>query len=94
MGAAIVLNDEQWCTSEYVVGSANMTMVQLVALALCYCFSLYHVIEEWRKPLRGGGRKGIPIWQFLEGLYYLIFSFGTTLLGGLLLGCHEFEGTA
>jgi hypothetical protein len=27
----------------------------------------------------------------MEGIYYLVFSFGTTLLGGLLLGCHDFD---
>jgi hypothetical protein len=39
-------------------------------------------------------RKKIPSWQFVEGIYYFFFSFGTTLLGGLLLGCHDFDSAA
>ena len=126
--------------SKYVVGSANMTNVQLVALALCYCFSLYHIIDEWydvvkssvncavilknrcsqaqassyewktegaylavRAPIFtariGSGNKlntnlmmmsGMHECRFAEGLYYLVFSFTTTILGGLLLGCHDY----
>ena len=58
----------------YVVGSANMTMVQLVALALCYCFSLFHIIEQWRAPLRSNGRKGMPVWQFMEVRQHALFA--------------------
>ena len=53
LGAGLVLDDARWRTKDYVTGSQNMTMLQLVALAICYCFSLFHIIEQLYRKYTG-----------------------------------------
>ena len=67
-----------------------MTMLQSVVLATCYSIFLWNIIEPLRGPLRTKERKLSPIWQFMEGVYYFFFAFGTTVFGGIFLGCREF----